>query len=386
MTGNNKIAAPRMRLTSLDAVRGIASFSVVLCHCWAAIPDAARTSLSSSMWSPLLGLFTNGDAAVIIFFVLSGYVLALPFFRGTQPSYPRYLLKRFCRIYIPFAVVISIAALLARFTDIGEPLAGVGDWLNEQMSSADAPAVLAGHFLMIGTKQDIALNFPMWTLVHEMRISLIFPLLIILCRDTRLALVTVAFMLVASTRILVGLGESAPWTVDNFWITIIWTIRFVPYFVFGILLSKHSENIRWLIHRVPARMFIALMAVPILILTIPHGGYLSLRRDALYDIGMPMVIVLALEAPSISAVLNRAVPQWLGRISYSVYLMHTPVLVVMFHALLGHVSLWLIVSAGIVGSLTTATLMHRFVEVPAIKLGQRVARGGRSTTPIAATD
>jgi peptidoglycan/LPS O-acetylase OafA/YrhL len=226
----------------------------------------------------------------------------------------------------------------------------------------------------------------MWTLVHEMRISLIFPLLIILCRDTRLALVTVAFMLVASTRILVGLGESAPWTVDNFWITIIWTIRFVPYFVFGILLSKHSENIRWLIHRVPARMFIALMAVPILILTIPHGGYLSLRRDALYDIGMPMVIVLALEAPSISAVLNRAVPQWLGRISYSVYLMHTPVLVVMFHALLGHVSLWLIVSAGIVGSLTTATLMHRFVEVPAIKLGQRVARGGRSTTPIAATD
>jgi peptidoglycan/LPS O-acetylase OafA/YrhL len=160
----------------------------------------------------------------------------------------------------------------------------------------------------------------------------------------------------------------------------------VPYFVFGILLSKHSENIRWLIHRVPARMFIALMAVPILILTIPHGGYLSLRRDALYDIGMPMVIVLALEAPSISAVLNRAVPQWLGRISYSVYLMHTPVLVVMFHALLGHVSLWLIVSAGIVGSLTTATLMHRFVEVPAIKLGQRVARGGRSTTPIAATD
>jgi peptidoglycan/LPS O-acetylase OafA/YrhL len=386
MTGNNKTAAPRMRLTSLDAVRGIASFSVVLCHCWAAIPDAARTPLSSSMWSPLLGLFTNGDAAVIIFFVFSGYVLALPFFRGTQPSYHRYLFKRFCRIYIPFFVVISIAALLARVTDIGEPLAGVGDWLNEQMSRADAPSVLVGHFLMIGTKQDIALNFPMWTLVHEMRISLIFPLLIILCRDTRPALVTVAFMLVASTRILVALGQSAPWTVDNFWITVIWTIRFVPYFVFGILLSKHSENTRWLIHRVPARMFIAFMAVPIIILTIPHGGYLSLRRDALYDIGMPMVIVLALEAPSISAMLDRAVPQWLGRISYSVYLIHTPVLLVMFHALLGHVPLWHIVLAGIVASLTTATLMHHFVEVPAIKLGQRVARGGRSTTPIAATD
>jgi peptidoglycan/LPS O-acetylase OafA/YrhL len=382
MTGNNNIAAPATRLTSLDAVRGIASFGVVLCHCWAAIPNDARAPLSLPMWSPLINLFTNGDAAVIIFFVLSGYVLALPFFRGTQPSYPRFLFKRFCRIYIPFAVVISIAALLARFTDVGEPITGVGDWLNQQMSRADAPSVLAGHFLMVGTKQDIALNFPMWTLVHEMRISLIFPLLIILCRDTRLALVTAAIMLVASTRILVALGQSAPWTVDTFCVTIIWTIRFMPYFVFGILLSRHSENIRSLIHRVPDRMCIALMMVPIIILAIPHGGYLSLRRDALYDIGMPMLIVLVLKAPSISALLNRAVPQWLGRISYSVYLIHTPVLVVMFHALIGRASLWFIVLSGIATTLATATLTHRFVEVPAMRIGRQFGRTARPTTAL----
>jgi peptidoglycan/LPS O-acetylase OafA/YrhL len=48
MTGNNKIAAPRMRLTSLDAVRGIASFIVVLCHIHGNPSDQLRERLSAS--------------------------------------------------------------------------------------------------------------------------------------------------------------------------------------------------------------------------------------------------------------------------------------------------------------------------------------------------
>jgi peptidoglycan/LPS O-acetylase OafA/YrhL len=66
-----------------------------------------------------------------------------------------------------------------------------------------------------------------------------------------------------------------------------------------------------------------------------------------------------------------------------VYLIHTPVLVVMVHALIGRAPLWFIVVAGIVVTLTTATLMHRLVEVPAIKFGQRFARGAPPTTAIA---
>ena len=165
-----------------------------------------------------------------------------------------------------------------------------------------------------------------------------------------------------------------PWGADNFWVTILWTVRIVPYFVLGILLSKHSENIRRLLHRVPGRIRIALIAVPLYIFTIPHHGYLSIRRDALYDFGAAMVIVLALDIPSISAMLNRTVLQWLGRISHSLYLIHTPILLLIFYAFLGRVPFSFIAAAAIVASLTIATLMHRFVEMPAIKLGQRVVR------------
>lgn len=135
---------------------------------------------------------------------------------------------------------------------------------------------------MTGTQQGVALDGPVWSLVHEMRISLIFPLLILLCRDTRLALVAAAIMLVVSTRTLLVLDpDSSPWAVNKIWITILWTVRIVPYFVYGILLSKHSDNIRRFIQRVPAPIRIALLAVPIIGFTISNHSYLSIRRDAL---------------------------------------------------------------------------------------------------------
>ena len=238
---------------------------------------------------------------------------------------------------------------------------------------------------MTGTQQGVALDGPVWSLVHEMRISLIFPLLILLCRDTRLALVAAAIMLVVSTRTLLALDQGNAWAVKKFWVTILWTVRIVPYFVYGILLSKHSDNIRRFMQRVPAPIRIALLAVPIIGFTISNHYYLSIRRDALYDISAAIVVVWALNIPSITAILNRAVPQWLGRISYSLYLIHWPILCAMAYALHGRVPLWFIIVAVIVASLIAATLMHRFVEVPAIKLGQRVARGTRATTtPIGA--
>ena len=90
MTGH-KATAPTRRLPPLDAVRGLASFIVILTHCSSMMPVELRSQLDGPIWSILLRLFTNGSAAVIIFFVLSGYVLAMPFFRGTPPSYPRFV-------------------------------------------------------------------------------------------------------------------------------------------------------------------------------------------------------------------------------------------------------------------------------------------------------
>lgn len=57
-------------------------------------------------------LFWNGHSAVILFFVLSGFVLSLPFFKGEYKfDYSRYLVKRICRIYIPYLIIIMLAII-----------------------------------------------------------------------------------------------------------------------------------------------------------------------------------------------------------------------------------------------------------------------------------
>ena len=91
------------RFHELDALRGLACVSVVFLH-------------FHDMWTPkdphtlphwkqvaliLLAPFYSGHQAVILFFLLSGLVLALPYTRGKEQSYPVYLARRIVRIYGP---------------------------------------------------------------------------------------------------------------------------------------------------------------------------------------------------------------------------------------------------------------------------------------------
>src|SRR5688572_30321030 len=97
------------RLTSLDGLRGIAALAVVFNHIFLVIaPGQAPWWMD---YTPLYYFFA-GRKAVILFFILSGFVLALPYIHGTPPRYREYLIRRFCRIYLPFAAAICLSALL----------------------------------------------------------------------------------------------------------------------------------------------------------------------------------------------------------------------------------------------------------------------------------
>ena len=114
--GQRPDAISHERLPSLDALRGMASLVVVVSHCYLLIPEARRATLDASWASYLLLPLYNGSAAVVVFFVLSGFVLSLPSWRGSVPSYPRFVVRRFCRIYLPFAASILLALALWRLT------------------------------------------------------------------------------------------------------------------------------------------------------------------------------------------------------------------------------------------------------------------------------
>jgi peptidoglycan/LPS O-acetylase OafA/YrhL len=110
---------------SLDGLRGLAALSVAIFHFFCGFapyleagfhPDIFKPLPWSNFWVtclqyPPLSLFHNGHFAVSIFFVLSGYVLSLPFFDKKRDDFrlKARIVGRYFRLNIPIAFAILAA-------------------------------------------------------------------------------------------------------------------------------------------------------------------------------------------------------------------------------------------------------------------------------------
>ena len=75
---------PSVRLTELDSLRGLAALSVVFAHYLHVFPVGGEVDRMAHVATRTpLYLAYAGHEAVILFFLLSGFVLALPFLGGT---------------------------------------------------------------------------------------------------------------------------------------------------------------------------------------------------------------------------------------------------------------------------------------------------------------
>ena len=93
------------KLIKLEALRGFAALYVVLHH---SIHNFQIAGLNLSF------LFRFGQEAVILFFVLSGFVIEYSYSKSKDKSFKTYFLKRFLRIYIPLlCVFITHYAILS---------------------------------------------------------------------------------------------------------------------------------------------------------------------------------------------------------------------------------------------------------------------------------
>ncbi|MDE3104471.1 MAG: acyltransferase, partial [Acidobacteriota bacterium] len=87
-------------------------------------------------------------------------------------------------------------------------------------------------------------------------------------------------------------------------------------------------------------------------------------------------------SPAAKRLLNKRIPSFLGRISYSLYLIHIPVLfslVFTLHHKVGKSSMFMLY---LPLSLALATAFHFAVELPCTSLGQLVGRTRRQTANV----
>lgn len=363
-----------MRIKSLDSIRGIAALVVLLGHCYLTYPETLRANghpLSASSWAEPwvwmrytpLRLLVDGQAAVLAFFVLSGFVLSLPYLHDTQPAYPRYVAKRYCRIYLPFAIAILCSAVLYHLVQPA-PIPSLSIWFNDDSWSrpVNFRAILV-HLAMTGLPQDRFLDNPMWSLVHELRISIIFPaLLLIVASGPRRALVLAAVIYAVSVLALLRLGEASAIG------TLLATAKFILFFVVGIALAMHVDTWLPVVARLPPRAKLVLWLVSAAAFLWP--ATLTPWFEFVWGVGATILIALSLASAMASRILLFRPLVWLGRVSYSLYLVHLLVLLTAVHLLYGLLPLWLIIAGVVPASLVCAEIMYRAVEVPSIRMGQ----------------
>jgi peptidoglycan/LPS O-acetylase OafA/YrhL len=378
------------RFEELDSLRGIAALTVVFGHFSAAY-------LQNRPFSALLGKFPvrilfNGGEAVTLFFLLSGFVLSLPYRRrGVQ--YGSFLVRRVCRIYLPY-----LGALL---------LAVLGDWrlhgpiqpgtrwdaevLSVVWSNPPNAKLILQHVLFLGEYNWGQYNPAFWSLVFEMRISLIFPFVAvaILRVRTRWALLA-ALLFALSAQPLATLFIPAlagdPHSISTPGYTYFQTLYFLAFFMFGAILAKHMEEVSGWYAGLPRAGRVALWVISLILYDAGIARHLfhfprvtdrlvpGLAEGLSTGAGGLLIILFALQSAPFKRFLHHATVHHIGKVSYSLYLVHGTVLFAIAHLWPRMNSIWLALAIYLGGTFLLTECFHRMVERPSMELGHRLTR------------
>ncbi len=222
----------------------------------------------------------------------------------------------------------------------------------------------------------------MWTLVHEMRISLIFPFVALAARWRPVLSAVLACAI--SWTCLALRGQVDVWLVA----TTLDTLSYLYLFAIGAAFQVTYPQLRALLERLPpgaaaGAWFIALGAIGLglKIDFIPATKPVAL----LFGICAVIVFLLCLRPGAARNFLRSPVPHFLGTISYSLYLIHMPLLLVLNHLFADRLGFGLTRLMLYALVIPCAYLMYLFVERPAQNLGRRLAAAWASPRQVAAS-
>jgi len=296
-------------IRSLTGLRGVAALTVFLAH-----TRETLTEQGVHLQVPTLveRLFLSGGRQVDIFFVLSGFILALTYQawfseRLDRRSYFKFLQRRFARIYpLHFVMLIAVIALVvaAKLTQAQT---------RYSLDRFDF-STLPEHFLLLhalnlfGNGPGIW-NPPSWSISIEALAYLLFPLLLYGCADwaRRRPWVLVLLAIVCGF----GLNAATHWGLDGFPAI----ARGLSEFALGCMVVNLSGSPvdTWLRSELGSTTAVAVLALAYALT--PDTGFIIGAAAA------PLLLSLCADN-AVSKVLSTRVIFYVGEISYSIYLGH----------------------------------------------------------------
>lgn len=386
----------RGHLDSLDSLRGIAALIVIFSHVFfayymelhagSAAPQASEAALS--LFHSPFTFFYRGQFAVLLFFILSGYVLTLGCVKKsfTNPDYiPIAASKRYLRLGIPTAASVLICylfvvlGLVPVITDGPTPRLMDSPAAAPALSSAMASAVYKS--MLFG---DQTFNYVLWTIKIEFYGSLlIFAVFALLGRNRGLHMAVCA-------GLFVYLQSRGIYT------------NMYSYFFLGALLARVDfESLK----RFAPAWLVAALLIPACYLAGYHADSAAYRwllplADALGNLapqantqvimvglgaaGVIIAVLLASSDGVLSAGLRARPILLMGKLSFSVYLLHPIILSSLGKYIYMEMGKTLVSVSLCMVAVTTTTyvLSHfffRYVDIPSLKLADAFGRALFST-------
>ncbi len=320
------------RLVQLEALRGLAAFIVVAWHfLWAF--DPAKLGIvdgfdqSSAMLGSVSFASIDGPAAVTLFFVLSGFVLPLGFFRsGHTDIVMRAAAKRWLRLVCLVMLAVLLSWLLFRCglyrhreaAQLSQS-AWLGTFGGSHPQQGFAPSLLgalAEGSLFAFLREPDMYNPVLWTMHHEFLGSFAtFFLAVVICRARTAA--TAWFLVVAAVVVqftdpyLIAFvaGTGLAWLVSRF------DIRLSP----GAALACIAGGIFLFGYLEPRGAYAAFA-------TVRDPDPVRFDRIAIHTASGLMIILGLVGNHWLGRSLASPPFRLLGRLSFPVYLFHFPLL------------------------------------------------------------
>lgn len=327
-------ATPRThaRYEELEAYRGVAALLIVVFHAYQFSRQGAGLTRYVYEGTPLHVVFHNLEAAVAWFFVLSGFLVFLPFARSAikqerQESARGFLIRRAIRILPTYYIAILFvwswryAGIPGQWTDLFEHLTFTHVFDRRYI------------FWTIG---------PAWSLAVEVLfygfVAIFGPFLFRLCQ--RQPDVPARLRLTAGIAALLGLASVAfkGWA---WWIAKIPEANTPVYFgplakldtlATGMLLSVAVVATREPVVRGASAVAVGLAGVAVMAVAFilrDRSEVVWLYFHTLNGLGFVLILAATVLGPRDSAwsrMLARPALTWIGIVSYSVYLWHEPIM------------------------------------------------------------
>jgi exopolysaccharide production protein ExoZ len=302
-------------LQLIQLLRGIASMLVVLLHLTVNYPDSADNKL-------LGGLFLFGGSGVDIFFVLSGFIITYSSrqYLGQASAVTKFLKRRFIRVFPIYWLAITLFLAL----QLALPQFYKTHFYFSTINILRTYFLLPNHFMVNGVS---------WSLTNELFFYLLFTVALFIPNKKITRFLFFSCFLFLIVAAVINIDHAA----DNIWISMLanpMNIEFLLGILIVLLMDKISVKMVYPLLITGVFLFVVSAFLIYRGVSVFNTSYNpALSRVVLFGVPSFLIILSLVKLERHKKIQVKNIFLCLGDASYSIYLIHLPIVAAFYKIL-----------------------------------------------------